>query len=245
MRSLACLRVMTALAGATLAPAQSPKTPPRAVKPLLDYIDPAGRFALDPPSGWRTLTPDEGRTLRGRGDKIPPELLEPEPPRLVTLGAIDQWLAGTFDGKALSIVVIDGEPQMDEAGLAAVRTHYATLTTRGPDRYTLADLSLSTVGTAKYPAVVATVAIDAAGAATRLRFDAYVPSGGETLSFTLSWPDSDRAGGETAFGALCTSLQVGVPARGSTKLGSKLLWAALLGLCIGVALHALRKRMTS
>ena len=240
MRHLARWCLLSVAAGA--AHAQAPTS--QATKPTPGYVDPRGRFAVDPPRGWRTLTPDEGRSLRSRGGGgVPVELLDPQPPHVVTLGSVDRWLAGEFDGKALSVAVVDGEPDLDEAGLAALRNHFDSLSARGAERYAIEKLTLSSVSAGKCSALLANLVITDAGK-TRLRFDAYVPTAGETVTLALTWPVAQREGAEAAFGDLCASVQIGAPARGPSRLGSKLLWAALLGLCIGTVLHTLRKRMT-
>lgn len=240
MRHLARMCLLTVAAGSVRA--QAPTS--QATRSAPGYVDPRGRFALDPPLGWRTLTPDEGRSLRSRGGGgVPAELLDPQPPHVVTLGNVERWLAGEFDGRALSVAVVDGEPDLDEAGLAALRSHFAALSARGAERYTIEKLTQASVGAGKCSALLANLLITDAST-TRLRFDAYVPTAGETVTLALTWPVAQREAAEAAFRDLCASLQIGAPARGPGRLGSKLLWAALLGLCIGTVLHTLRKRMT-
>jgi hypothetical protein len=134
----------------------------------------------------------------------------------------------------------DGEPDLDAAELDRIRAHYANLSARGPERYAVADLRLDSVGS-EHPAVLAEVRL---GGGDRTRFDAYVPSGGSTFIFALSWPSPDRANGKDAFAAMCRSLKLASRPRGPARLGSRLLWAAVLGLGIGVVLHTLRKRTT-
>jgi hypothetical protein len=251
MQSLARLALASTLAGATALVGQTDQGAPGTgapSKPAPGYVDPAGRFAFDPPAGWRQLTPDEGRTLRGSSASIPNDLLEPQPPHLVTLGDVDQWLRGAFDGKALTVAVVEGEPDLDEAGLAAVRAHFAGLSARGDVRYVVESLTRSAIGKAQAPAIMATLLVTGAGTGAsgpHLRLDAYVPTAGKTLSLALTWPHAQRQASEAAWAALCASVQLAGPARGPVRLGSKLLWAALLGVCIGAALHMLRKRSTA
>ena len=238
-----CVMRVALCVGAVLASFAAAQPTPTASKPEPGYFDPQGRFALDPPRAWRALTPDEARTLRASsGGKIPTDLLDPQPPRVVVFGAIDRWLAGAFDGQALSIVLLDGEPELDEGGLASIRTHFQQLSSRGVEKYALENLTIASVGSGKHPAALATLAISGGGAGARLRFDAYVPTGGDTLSVALTTPSADRVAAEAMFRAVSDSLRVGAPARGANKLGGKLFWAALLGVLIGVALHQIKRR---
>src|SRR5690606_37461579 len=117
------------------------------------WVDDLSRFAFAPPSGWRTLTPDEGRTLSSRpGSRVPSELREPQPPRFLVFGAIDAWLNGDYDGRALTVLELDGEVDVGPEGIAAIAKHWSAQSIDGravqPER-----IEASTVGRDGHPAV--------------------------------------------------------------------------------------------
>ncbi|MEZ5967340.1 MAG: hypothetical protein R3F56_26115 [Planctomycetota bacterium] len=187
------------------------------------------------------MTPDEGRSLRAGGrTQVPAEFLEPEPPRYLVFGPIDRWLAGTFDGRALTLAESDGEPDVGPSGIADVKAHWESVTQRGTT-VVVERLEVGSVGTEAHPALLGRLRVGA-GTDAHTRFDAYVPSGGQTYCFALTWPAADAAAGEAEFTAMCRSIGMASKARGPVHFGSKLLWAALFGLGIGVVLHSVRKR---
>ncbi|HLU38564.1 MAG TPA: hypothetical protein VK081_04215 [Planctomycetota bacterium] len=241
--AVACLALAAARAQVPSDPTPDAPADARAAQRAPGFIDPRGQFAFDPPPGWRALTPDEGRILKARAEPaIPEHLLTPHPPRLHVFGPIDRWLAGEFDGRALTVLEQDGEPDLDETGIAGIRGHFEELSRRGPQRFTFANLSVGAVGKGAHPAILGELVVEE-GATRSIQFHAYVPSGGDTFVFALAWPTADRDAGAAAFAALCDGLRVAARPRGAVKLGGKLLWAALFGLAVGVTLHALRKRM--
>lgn len=220
---------------------QDPAKPTAEAAPLPLWVADDARFAFQPPPGWRTLTPDEGRLLRARGDiAIPDEFVQPEPPRYLVFGPIEQWLAGTFDGRVLTVLEIDGEPEVGPSGVAGIKAHWQGMAAHGI-RVSTERLEVGAVGKDAHPALLGKFRVDSGGR-RHARFDAYVPSGGGTFTFALTWPEDDLSAGEATFAAVQSSIAMASTARGSVNLGSKLLWAGLLGLGIGVVLHSVRKR---
>lgn len=217
-----------------------------------EWMDPRRRFAVTLPEGWRALTPDEGRTLAASTDRrLPLEFAEPAPPHVLVFGAVDRWLASGFDGQGLVVAEQPGEPEMGPAGVAAIRAHWeGTADDQGP-RYVVEAIELGAVGAEAHPAILARLrATD--GSASWLRFDAYVPTAGDTLIFGLRWPapvsreDAAAEGaateGAAAWARLAATIKISRAARGNAELGGRLLWAVLLGLGVGLILHTVRKR---
>lgn len=211
------------------------------------WMDPRRRFAVTLPEGWRALTPDEGRTLAATTDRrLPLEFAEPAPPHVLVFGAVDRWLATGFDGQGLVVAEQAGEPEMGPTGIAAIRAHWEG-TAEGPaPHHTVDAIELGAVGAEAHPAILARLrATDGSG--SWLRFDAYVPTAGDTLIFGLRWPaavsrEDAGAEGAAAWARLIATIKISRAARGNAELGGRLLWAVLLGLGVGLILHTVRKR---
>lgn len=203
-----------------------------------DQVDPRRRFMIELPSGWRALAPDEARTLRERKAALPTDLLEPAPPQLLVFGAVDAWLRGEFDGRALVVAEKEGEPPIDAEGAGMVRNHFASL---GATTVKVVETRAGTIGPDQHPALLGEFEW-ASGTWPGARFEAYAPTAGTTLVFSLGWPAADHAAGKSTFAKLIGSAKFARKPRGPTGLGSKLFWAALAGLAIGALLHTMRKR---
>lgn len=212
-----------------------------------EWMDPRRRFAVTLPEGWRALTPDEGRMLAASPERrLPLELAEPAPPHVLVFGAVDRWLASGFDGQGLVVAEQPGEPELGPAGVDAIAAHWEG-TAEGPaPRYTVEAIELGAVGAEAHPAILARLrATD--GSASWLRFDAYVPTAGDTLIFGLRQPASASredaaAEGAAVWARIVATIKISRAARGNAELGNRLLWAVLLGLGVGLILHTVRKR---
>lgn len=237
------MRVLPLLASTLVLGAQTPTgaARPESASPQPAWVDDSGRFAVALPVDWRPLTPDEGRLLQARANPaIPDDILAPEPPRYLVFGPVDQWLAGSFDGRVLTMVELDGEPEVGPNGIAGIEEHWRTMSAQGTPVAT-ESLEVGSVGRDAHPALLGRFRVGS-GSAQRARFDAYVPAGGQTYSFALTWPTDDIPAGAAAFERLRASLAMAAKPRGPSNFGSKILWAGLLGLGIGVVLHGIRKR---
>jgi hypothetical protein len=206
-----------------------------------DQVDLRRRFMLELPAGWRALQPDEGRALRERQVAMPSELLTPAPPQVLIFGPVEAWQRGEFDGRALVVVETEGEPEVDDAGVTNVRAHWVA---QGEARVRLGAVTAGTMGPDKHPALLSERE-QLAGDWRGSRFEAYVPTAGVTLVFSLGWPTDDRTAGAAAWTKLAASAKFARQPRGPTQLGSKLFWAAVAGLVIGAVLHTLRKRASA
>lgn len=212
-----------------------------------EWMDPRRRFAITLPEGWRALTPDEGRKLAATTDRrLPLEFAEPAPPHVLVFGAADLWLAAGFDGHGLVVAEQPGEPEIGPAGVAAIRAHWEGSAEGPGPHYVVEAIEPGAVGAGAHPAILARLR-GTDGSASWLRFDAYVPTGGDTLIFALRWPapvsrEDATAEGAAAWARLAATIKIARAARGSAELGGRLLWAVLLGLGIGLILHSVRKR---
>jgi len=205
--------------------------------PQPQWVDAGARFAFALPAGWRQLTPDEGRQLERDAVVMPAEIERPEPPNHLVFGPVERWLAGSFDGRTLSVDEIEGEPEVGPSGIAGIAAHWAQQPGEG---VVIERLEVGSVGSPPHPALLGRFRVGA-GPAAAARFEAYVPAGGRTYRFALAWPFADAPAGEAAFAQLSSSIAMASKPRGPTTLGSKLLWAGALGLLAGVALHVLRR----
>jgi hypothetical protein len=156
---------------------------------------------------------------------------------------VDEWLLGRFDGRCLAVIEQDGEPALDEALLADLRSALpAEARARGMELEVLS-ASLEKLGSAAHPvAMLEARTRGAKGRAECRTLELYVPTSGRVvgLRFRCLASDWDRVAPE--FRAIAASLTCAHPPRGAEKKSSKVLYAALFGALAGLALLTIRKR---
>lgn len=215
---------------AALAPAQS------------RIVHPTQTFAFTAPPGWRQLTPDEALALSKRpGNEIPADLLSPKRADAYAYGAIDRWLAGSFDGRCMIVEQVDGECPVDETGIEQVRASGAHTEERWSRE--VISLETTTVGTDALPAIEGlfrTTVQDAARTLDSLVL--FVPTGGNTLILTFRTSSDDFAAALPEFRAIAASLTFAQRPHGTPDPGSRVFYPLLVGAFVVVLLLVLRRR---
>ena len=199
-------------------------------------------FSVILPDGWRQLTPDEARTLSRRADKpIPGDVVGPRPAAYYPYGEVDGWLEDGFDGRCLTVVKVDGEPSMDDEGLASVRGQ-AKDAAGGWTRKVL-EASVVELGAANHKVIQCTSRlVPGTGARPCLALELFIPTAGDTLILGFRAHEPDFATALPGFREVAATLSVARAARGPSKLGDRLLYPAIIGALVGLLLLVLRKK---
>ena len=189
------------------------------------------RFTL--PDGWRQLTPGESRTLR---PKLPGDLREMVLPGVLDrFGQVDKWLAGSFDGRCLTVGLKEGEPPLDAEALATIRSWVE-------ERGTYVSGTLATVGPNNHPVLEVVTRTQPEHETKPMQaLEIYAPTGGRLIIFMFRAYEDDFA---TALPQFRQALQTLVFARepeGPPKLSDRLQNAAIVGAIVGLVLLVLYK----
>lgn len=197
-------------------------------------------FAIDVPADWRRMSVDEVVKLR---DSLPYDLRTVQPGGYEVVGAIDGWLAGRFDGRALVVVTQRFEQTVDAEFLDQVRAHWTSF--RDPEAGTreVVDSRLIALGESGHPAAVCRIVTTPPAPARRHEtLEYYASTSGQRLILGLrSWQDEFEAV-LPMFERMGTSLTFARPPQEPDQLGDHLLRAAFAGAIVGLLLLAIRRR---
>jgi hypothetical protein len=208
----------------------------------VETVDMRQRFAVTLPAGWRALTPAEAASItRDHPGLLPADAALPQPPVFMPYGPVDDWLAGRFDGRWLAFGELDGEPEMSAAGVRAFAEHWTRVGQQQGARVKVVRLGLATAGRDRHPIVESVVEIAPKGAAPELRLEAFAPSAGKLLVFSVR-ARPDDPGAAALFADLLASLKIARPPRGPSRMMPRLIWAAAIGVGVGLILHMIRRR---
>jgi hypothetical protein len=195
-------------------------------------------FLLDLPPGWRQATPDDARELRRTQPGIPAELISigltaPEHP----FGAVDRWLQGQFDGRALLARV---EPQAIAANDEGLATLRALWTQQGNDRVRLRSAALTHVGHDRHPAIECVVELDFKESGTFAVRQFCALSGRRTVMLAC-WARSDDQGAGDAFAPILASLRFARPPSEGKSFWNTLLYTGLVVGLLAIAIQFARR----
>lgn len=212
------------------------------------HVSPTRAFSLVLPEGWRQLTPDEARLLRKRGaDGYPGGLLDPRPADVSPYGNVDRWLQAGFDGEYLAVEVSDHEIDLedDEAVRLSIEelrrfVHRAAAT---GVRIRIERAERVELGPDRHPALeVLAWRQHGAGTLPVRSLEYYVPTGGRTVILAFCAVEERFPAAVARFRGIARTATFARPPRGSGRLGENLLYTAVIGALVGLAIAVLRKR---
>lgn len=191
------------------------------------------RYRLTLPEGWRQLTPGEARTLR---PKLPRDLREMVLPGVLDrFGQVDKWLAGSFDGRCLTVGLKAGEPPLDAEALATIRSWVE-------ERGIYVSGTLATVGPNNHPVLeVVTRTQPEHGTKPMQALEIYAPTGGRLIIFMFRAYEDDFATALPLFRQALGTLIFAREAEGPPELSDRLQNAAIVGAIVGLVLLVLYK----
>lgn len=200
-------------------------------------------FSFEPPPGWRQITPGEAHSLKKQANNPVPEalhssLLEGRAEDFA-YGAIDSWLAGSFDGRSMTARYhSQGECSMDEAGIQTVRESV----TANLDGWTreVESIEITSLGENEHPAIECTTVGKRSGLPQPVKsMVLVVPTGGDTLTISFqAWQDDFDAALPTLRRAASTLTFAREP-RGEVSVTDRLLYPLVIGALVGVLLLVL------
>lgn len=202
-----------------------------------------GAFSIQLPTGWRQLTPDEAFALAKKTPPVvPADLLAPTTAAFYPYGAVDQWLAGEFDGRCFTVQQVEGEYPIDAEGIRVIKEATERPTDDGWRRE-IVKTEIAELGADKHPVIECTVRQVGDGRWPVVRsLLLFVPTAGDTLILSFrAWEDDFEAASGVLRDA-AESMTFARPARGPSDLGDRLLYPALVGALVGLLLLGLRRR---
>lgn len=203
-------------------------------------------FQLDLPPDWRQLAPGEVEALQQSVPDLPRDVTRVEPALFYTVGPVDRWHRGDFDGVYLYVVVQPDEWVLDERMVERLSEMWAARGRAEGARYELGPVQRTGVGPAGHEAVVCIrTTVPLAGGATadgppsieparpQKSLDVHAPTGGRevTLSFTCWADDFERR--LPSFRRALATLTFARPAHGAASLGDRLWTPVITGLLVG------------
>lgn len=200
-------------------------------------------FAIELPVSWRQVTPAE---LPGLRDVLPPDIHTTRPRDFYTLGPVDRWIAGDYDGVELVVQEQGVELPMDREGVDYILEHWAKVSGNGGLKQEVLSWEFTEVGPDDNPAILCERLIEIEGSGKSIQsLDAYVPTGGRQILLSFRARREDFSTELPRFREMLESATFARAARGSQKLGDKLLLPAVAGAFVGLLLLALRRRRLS
>ncbi len=199
-------------------------------------------FALLLPVEWQQLTPDQARSLSKRPEAgFPPDLVSARPLPFYPFADVTRWLEEGFDGRCLTIAKVAGEPDEGEEGVAQITSMQDT--EGGLWQRTVLDARATEYGEAQHPVFECiTRMVPAAGGEPLRSLEVFVPTNGDTLILGFRAFEDEFDALLPDYRALASTLRVSRPARGNPSVGQRLLYPAVIGALVGIALMVLRKR---
>jgi hypothetical protein len=197
-------------------------------------------YAVDLPTSWRTMSPEEAVRLR---DGLPTDMQHVLPGRITILGDVDAWLASGFDGKALVVIVEDHSTRPVDAGyLDEVRRHWREYRPENGDRRHVLDARLARVGPAAHPAAIVTSRAEQGngGRALTVR-EIYASTSGRQVILSLRSQEDDAEAAAPVFGTIVDSITFARPQGDADELSRRLVMAAFVGALVGLMFLVVRK----
>ncbi len=198
-------------------------------------------FACDLPVGWRLMTPDEAVVLRSQ---LPFDMQRVDPGRQFVIGAVDRWLAGGFDGRALVARVDDGVMATTQESVDKISAHWRDWRDPAADdeRRRVVASRITELGQDRHAAIELRLVIENSRAGRDLgALEFYLSTAKRVLILSLrAWDDTFSAA-EPELRALADSLTFARPARAPEELSDRLLYAAVVGGLVGLLLLGLSR----
>ena len=197
-------------------------------------------FSIELPVSWRQVTPSELPELRAI---LPPDIHVTRPNSFYTVGPIDRWLAGDYDGVQLVVHEQGNELSMDQAGVDRILGHWKEASGTEGLRHEVVSSTITHVGPDNHPAIVCQRLIVPEGPGTPIQsLDAYIPTGGRQILFSFRSRQEDFSEHLAEFRNMLASATFARRARGSQTLGNRLILPAAVGAFVGLMLLVLRRR---
>lgn len=218
------------LATASCAPAQQSQK----------FMSQSRSFAIELPSSWRQVTPTELPDLR---PILPPDIHFTSPMVFYTVGPVDRWKQGDFDGIHLVVQEQGAELPMDSDGVDRILDHWREVSGQEGLRHRVLGCDVTEVGPDQHPAIVCQRLIEADGPGPAIQsLDVYVPTGGRLVLLSFRCFEKDFANNLPEFRKMLASTTFARAARGAETLGSKLVLPAIVGAFVGLLLLMLHRR---
>ena len=197
-------------------------------------------FSIELPSAWRQVTPSELPDLRAI---LPADVRVTRPTSFYTLGPVNRWLVGDYDGVHLVVQEQRNELSMDQDGVDRILQHWQDVSGKEGLRHEVLSWEISEVGPDGHPAILCERLIrpDEPGPAIQ-SLDAYIPTGGRQILLSFRSSQEDFSQHLPEFRKMLASATFARAARGSETLGSKLVFPAVVGALVGLILLVLHRR---
>ncbi len=197
-------------------------------------------FSIEIPVSWRQVTPAELVDLR---PILPPDIHITRPREFYTLGPVERWIGGDYDGIHLVVQEQGNELSMDSEGIDRIRSHWQEVSGKEGIRQQLLSSKVTEVGTDGHPAIVCERLIEPEEPRPPIQsLDAYVPTGGRQILLSFRCLRDDFPDNLPEFYKMLATVSFARTARGAETLGSKLLLPAIVGAFVGLMLLVLYRR---
>ena len=177
-------------------------------------------FSMELPAPWRQVTPSELPNLRAI---LPSDVHVTRPSSFYTVGPVDRWLDGDYDGVHLVVQEQRNELSMDQDGVDRILQHWQDVSGKEGLQHEVLSWDISEVGPDKHPAILCQRVIRPDEPETAIQsLDAYIPTGGRQILLSFRSNQEDFSQHLPEFRKMLASATFARAARGSETLGSKL-----------------------
>jgi len=200
-------------------------------------------FQVDLPADWRQMAPVEITELLKTTSTLPVDLTRNEPSMFYTVGPIDRWREGSFDGRYLYVVEQQNEWVTGDDIERRLREMWDDKGRSDSIRYVLTDIKEVSIGQDDHQAIsYIRHSQPSGGGHEQTSIDIHVPSGGRQISLSFTSWSRDFTDHEPEFRHMIASLTFSRRPRGEPSLGQRLWPPLVTGAIVGLALVLLYRR---
>jgi hypothetical protein len=198
-------------------------------------------FQLELPDSWRQIAPSEAVTL---SDNIlaPPDVHPTQPRLIYTVGPIDKWLAGDFDGPWLRVVERKDQWYIEDNYEQTVRDRWQQQSDSSDVSHQVDEVRLEKIGTQQVECVVVLrTSTPKQPRAISKALDIHAPTARQQLIFSFGCPEDQFAQWQPKFRRWLDTLTFARAPEPPATLSDRLWTPLLVGGAVGLILLLLYK----
>ncbi|MGK0201280.1 MAG: hypothetical protein ACI9S9_000338 [Planctomycetota bacterium] len=198
-------------------------------------------YRMELPDGWRQIAPGEAVTL-SEDVNAPPDIHPSEPRSIYTVGPIDKWLDGEFDGPWLRVIEKKNAMYIDEDYQQIVRDTWQRQSDNTDVSHEVHDIQIEKIGTQQVESIVVvrTRTPPKPGAVSR-SLDVHAPTASQQLIFSFGCPEDQFARWQPEFRHWLDTLTFARAPEPQATLTDRLWTPLLVGGAVGLVLLLLYK----
>ncbi|MFT4841131.1 MAG: hypothetical protein ACI8UD_003091 [Planctomycetota bacterium] len=198
-------------------------------------------FQLELPDGWRQIAPTEADTL-SEEIEAPPDIRPTQPRVIYTVGPIDKWLDGKFDGPWLRMIEKKNAMYIGDDYQQLVRDTWRRQAEITGVTHQIGDIRIEKLGTQQVECVVVVrTSTPPKPRAVTKSLDVHAPTANQHLIFSFGCPDHQFDRWQPEFRRWLDTLTFARAPEPAETLSDRLWTPLLVGGAVGLVLLLLYK----